>query len=90
MRYLIYMHTNRTTGKSYVGFTRYSMERRWRIHMKAVTGGSQAAFHRSIVKHGRDVWDHTLLDVVTTFEGAKCAEIVWIAHATPIFLTVTI
>lgn len=56
------------------------MEERWSYHLSEVRSGSCTYFHNAIRKHGIDTWVHEVLDVLTTREGAKHAEKLWIAH----------
>jgi hypothetical protein len=78
-RFIIYLHTNRVTGRGYIGQTCTTMWRRWKQHVwDARHNQGPRAFARAIRKHGADVWDHQILDVVTSQEGANIAERVWI------------
>lgn len=89
MNYVVYCHTNRINGKSYVGLTKigkqgnshHAMMRRWYRHC---CGSAQCKwlFARAIHKWGRsaDVWHHQILEVMSTLDGAKRAEILWIAE----------
>lgn len=73
--YIIYCHTNRLTEKQYVGLTKRSLEKRWAGHLKDVRNGSTYKFHRSIRKHGMDVWDHDVLcEGIDTLDNAKHLE----------------
>jgi len=78
-RFTIYCHTSRTTGKSYIGQTKMTMGRRWKIHVRdAVRNASTRVFARALRKHGTDDWDHEVLDAVATRRGANAAERAWI------------
>lgn len=84
--YVVYCHTNRINGKRYVGWAtitrrkapHHAMMRRWGEH--ATQRGSECMFHDAICKYGIDVWDHELLEVMSTLKGAKHAEKLWIAQ----------
>ena len=57
----IYIHTCLTTGKSYVGQTTQTMDKRWASHCKRAITGSNTHFHRAIRKYGVDNWSHKVL-----------------------------
>lgn len=59
---LIYKHTNKVNGKSYVGQTVYSMEKRWREHCSFANKNRTCYFYRAIVKHGKDAFEHEILE----------------------------
>lgn len=48
----IYLVTNLSNGKRYVGKTRYTAEYRWAQHTQAARSGSKDALHRAIRKYG--------------------------------------
>lgn len=89
--YVVYLHTNKVNGKAYVGYAEIyrgcetpdaAMMKRWQGHLKHVRHGSSCYFHNAIRKCGSndDVWTHEVLDVLTTLEGAKLAEKLWIVQ----------
>ena len=79
MKFVVYCHTCKTNRKAYVGFTSLTLEQRWQQHCYyALCCDSQLVFHRAIRKHGVDAWNHEILDVLTTEEGAKHTEELWI------------
>jgi len=49
---LIYKHTFKTTGKSYIGKTSQTMEQRLYNHTFLAKKGSETHFHRAIRKYG--------------------------------------
>jgi group I intron endonuclease len=77
---IIYCHTNRITGKSYVGQTVDTMEKRWGAHCRAARHKSSLVFARSIHKHGENVWDHTILEQHEIQKDANEAEGFFIAY----------
>ena len=77
--YVIYLHTNKITSKSYIGYTQYSMEKRFRNHCAYARSGSTYLFHRAIRKYGEDMWESSILEQVCTLSEAKTAEIKHIA-----------
>ena len=50
MKGYIYKVTNKVTGKSYIGQTRYTVEFRWRQHQHKK---DNTYFHNSIKKYGQ-------------------------------------
>lgn len=79
--FVVYCHRCQVTQKSYVGWASVdegqapfdAMMRRWREH--ASQRKSKCAFHVAIRKHGVDAWNHEVIEVVSTLEDAKRAEI---------------
>lgn len=57
----IYIHTCLITGKSYIGQTTQTMDKRWASHCKRAMAGSNTHFHRAIRKYGVDNWSHKVL-----------------------------
>jgi len=85
--YTIYMHTCLVTGKSYVGYTKKTMEQRWDGHAYCAFNSQRAktgrlhAFQFAIRKHGPDAWVHTVLENrIKTLDKACKAEVRWIAE----------
>lgn len=79
-RFIVYIHTNCRNGKQYVGWCAGTLEKRWNEHCKAARGKSSCYFHNVIRKWGTgdDVWQHEVLESMTTENGAKHAEKLWI------------
>lgn len=78
--WVIYKHTNNTSGKSYIGLTKCGMNHRWIKHKSEAFNGSDLHFHRAIRKYGIDDWSHELLEVdIPTIEEAKELEIMYIS-----------
>ena len=73
--YIIYMHTNCNTQKSYIGMTSKKLLMRWRQHVNAAKRHSKTIFHNSIRKHGEFCWKHITLEVHDSYEKARSAEI---------------
>ncbi len=83
MKFFVYCHTNKINGKSYIGWCQTSVEDRWQRHILDSTFKERSfCFQRAIAKYGSndDVWEHEILEVMSTPEGAKHAEKLWIAH----------
>jgi group I intron endonuclease len=83
VRYDVYCHTS-PSGKKYVGWTRQGWRKRWRSHVKDARAGRPLAFHAAIRKHGADTFTHEVLDRLSTEEGARRAERLWIARLSTI------
>lgn len=83
MSFIVYCHTNKFNGKRYIGWTKYTMLERWKDHCNCALGRhKQLLMSHAIRKYGTsdDVWTHEILETMSTIEGAKRAEILWIAH----------
>jgi group I intron endonuclease len=80
--FIIYKHTNRSNGKVYVGYTKFTLDERWKQHCKDARLGSDFAFHRAIRKHGLDVWDHCVIEecIDLSEEQVGAREMYWIAE----------
>lgn len=78
--YIIYLHTCLLSGKSYVGFTSTSLEKRWKKHVTRAKAGSESHFPRAIRKYGENSWLHSILTTCETFEEARNLEMYWIAE----------
>lgn len=50
----IYKATSSTSGKSYIGVTTQTLERRWYLHCWNAKQGSGCHFHHAIAKYGTD------------------------------------
>lgn len=69
MKGLIYIATNRFNGRSYIGQTRVSIERRMRQHFQdAKKSDSVNAFHFALAQYGESGFEWSILD---EFEGTK-------------------
>ncbi len=69
--YEIYVHTNRSNGMRYVGYTHKSMEKRWKEHVEAAHSGKRNLLARAIRKHGLEAFDH---DIICECESASDAK----------------
>lgn len=69
--YTVYIHTNKTNGKRYIGITRQSVQERWRDgkgYRKCIY------FYRAIEKYGWDGFDHEIFASNLTEEEAQHME----------------
>jgi group I intron endonuclease len=57
MNGIVYLATNKTNGKQYVGLTKRSLDARWNQHVNVANKGAKTYFHRAIVKHGMAGFD---------------------------------
>lgn len=75
MKGFIYKITNKVTGKSYIGQTRYTVEFRWRQHQHKKDG---CYFHNSIHKYGAENFTVEILEECD-FKDLDSREIYYIA-----------
>jgi group I intron endonuclease len=57
MNGIVYLATNKTNGKQYVGLTKRSLEARWNQHVNVANKGAKTYFHHAIVKYGMAGFD---------------------------------
>jgi group I intron endonuclease len=80
--YEVYKHTNRNTGKCYVGYTSKGTAFRFKQHIASAnsTAGSgyNSYFYKSMRKHGVGVWGTEVLDFAYSHEEAQEKEMAWI------------
>lgn len=76
-KYLIYIHTNKTTGKKYVGQTSLAPEVRWG---KNGIGYKKHFFYKAIQEYGWDNFTHEIIERDLTNEQADQREKYWIAY----------
>lgn len=77
----IYKHTNKTTGKSYIGLTCKGMQERLRGHIGMATGGSMFPFHCAIRKYGfRRNWESVVLTDNLSLDEASSLEEYYISE----------
>lgn len=74
-KYLIYKHTCKLSGKSYIGHTSKTLEERFKGHMYDVKYGSTSAFHNALRKYGRENFIPEILYICKDKETALKAEI---------------
>ena len=81
MNGIVYLATNKTNGKQYVGLTKRSLDARWNQHVNVANKGAKTYFHRAIVKHGMAGFDvHPIvsalsLDYLADLERALIADL---------------
>jgi len=73
---IVYMHTNKITGKSYIGYTTRGMTERWKSHLSVANNPKRklCEFHRSLKEYGEECWESQVLFVGFEEEFLKEAE----------------
>ena len=79
MKPIVYLITNRSNGKVYVGWTVRTLERRFYKHCCESASGSSFYFHRAIRKYGKEMFETVELCDADNKEQAKYLECVFIA-----------
>lgn len=77
---IVYKITNSLNDKSYIGYTRHSIEDRWNQHVRSAfkcTGNRK--FYNALVKYGVTVWKKEILVEVNDVNEAKTQEINFIS-----------
>jgi len=65
---IIYKHTNKINGKSYIGFTKKSIEERLNEHLQDSKLGSERIFHRAIRKYGIENFESEILEILNDID----------------------
>ena len=80
----VYLLTNNTTGKRYVGMTIHKAEKRFRQHCSLARKNPKTLLHRAINKYGSKCWSILLLESgFTTLQEMANAEIRYIQKLNP-------
>lgn len=66
----VYKITNLINGKMYIGFTKRTVDARWRSHCSSARNGSPFRFHSAIRKYGIDAWK---IEVMAKFDSERDA-----------------
>ena len=78
MSYLIYKHTNKINGKSYIGQTSQKATRRWR---NGLGYKDSPIFYAAIQKYGFDSFEHEILEEgLSSKDVANIREQYWISY----------
>lgn len=77
---IIYKHTSKTTGKSYIGQTKYSVQHRLNGHVKEANRGSNCKFHNAIREIGVDDFITEIIEECKDDNTLKEREIFWIEY----------
>ena len=79
MEWIIYKHTNKNNGKSYIGQTRQTLDRRWRNGVGYTRDNCDTYFARAIKKYGWDNFVHEVIeDNILSQDIANQRETFWI------------
>lgn len=68
--YIIYLLTNLTTGKKYVGKSSKSLEKRWRQHVQDCRKGRAVHLYNAMRKYGEDSFSRIVIDTASNNERA--------------------
>jgi len=71
---LIYRAINTVNGKSYIGKTEKTLERRRDLHVAASKQKNQFAFHKAIAKYGVDAFEWNVLESCNSIENLNTQE----------------
>ena len=71
---LIYEAHNIKNGKSYIGLTTQTLEKRKSSHLRSAKGGSKMHFHKAIRKHGTDAFEWSIVLTCTSLEKLYALE----------------
>lgn len=78
---LIYKHTSKTTGLSYIGLTKFTLEQRLNEHIKESLNNSENLFHKAIREFGIEDFESIILeDGISDLSILKEREIYWIEY----------
>lgn len=61
MKYIVYRHLSKTSGKSYIGYTKFTMQERLHKHYTNAIYGIDSQFYRAIRKYGIDDFQSEIL-----------------------------
>lgn len=70
---IVYKHTS-PSEKSYIGITKFSIEKRLSRHVTYALSGSKYKFHQAIVKYGIENFTSEILESCDDFEKASIRE----------------
>lgn len=77
--FTIYLITNKTNGKRYVGLTSRSIRERWLEHLSGARCGLDTYIYRAIRKYGSESFTITTLDTSEDTDVASWREMFWIS-----------
>jgi group I intron endonuclease len=78
---IIYLVTNKISGKQYVGLTVQTLERRWKYHIEQASAGhikGAESLHHAIREHGSDTFEIREIDRGTCKKDLENKERAWI------------
>lgn len=71
---VVYMATNTVNGKRYIGITKFTLDKRKRLHFASVRHGSNLKFHNAIRKYGVEAFDFCVILECASYQEVKAAE----------------
>lgn len=74
MSMIIYKITNRINGKVYIGQTIYTLEHRWKQHLKNARNGVKTHFYSAIRKYGEENFEPEIICSADTKEELNLLE----------------
>ncbi len=77
---IIYLITNKVNGKMYVGQTKYTVEKRWNLHLRKAKRNPSTHFEYAINKYGPENFSKIQIDSATSFKELDKKEDDWIDH----------
>lgn len=80
---IIYKITNKINGKAYIGFTKNSLEYRWKQHIRDAKCRSKEVKHKfqlALLEHGTESFTIEQIDVAADRAEAERKEMFWIQH----------
>lgn len=81
--FIVYQATNTLNGKSYIGYTSKTLEKRLEWHLADSKRGSSCYFHSAIRKYGWKVFRAEVLCIEETKSGAQESEVLYILDKCP-------
>jgi group I intron endonuclease len=81
--YKVYRIKNNINGKFYIGYTKLSLNKRWKLHINS--GSNRMPIYRAIQKYGHENFTITLLEDFDTKQDAVKREIELIAELKPCY-----
>ena len=78
MPHIVYLIENKLNNKKYIGYTKHSIQHRWRQHCNRSKKGVNTPFYNAIRKYGAQEWLLSILCECQTSNEAKEKEIYFI------------
>jgi group I intron endonuclease len=78
MHHIVYLIENNLNKKKYIGYTKYTIEKRWKQHCNRSIKNINTPFYNAIKKYGMEVWTLSTLCECYSADEAKEKEIYFI------------
>lgn len=75
IKYIVYLIKNLITDKVYVGYTKHSLEKRWKQHCSRAKKQINTPFYNAIRKYGENVWEKSIIYECNSISEVKQKEI---------------